>query len=169
MGADEISVDDEPSWMVFVDRRGGRIVLIGHYGSEGYASAHLDHEASDGSIRVWRNESNDLVAAEAAIAHGTDDEIHQLHEFRSAVERLRLVADADSSWFEPADLIRMVPFDDDGAMSFITYGSGRPQDSNRTRRSGRRRLHGRFEPGQGERSAKAGVNRHAIASTSCVE
>jgi hypothetical protein len=129
MGVDETSADDEPTWTVFVDRRGGRIVLVGHYGSKRYDSAHLDHEASDGSIRVWRNESNALVAAEATIAHYTDDPHLQLHEFRSAVERLQHVADADDRWFEPVDLIRLIPFDDEGAQSFITYGRGRAKTS----------------------------------------
>ena len=114
-------------WMVFVDRRGGRIVLVGQYDSTDYTSAILSHEASDGNIRVWRNGADELVAAEATIAKHTDDGVQQLSSFRRAVERLQEVADAESAWFEPDDLIRMIPFDDDGALSFITYGSGRPR------------------------------------------
>ncbi len=115
-------------WVVFTDRLAGRITLLGQHSSPGgYDVVELDESIGDESVRVWRNSDGDLVAAEATIDAVADNAVDQIPAFRAAVDRLCHVAGAEREWFEPHNLIRYIPDDDNGRVSFLTYGTGRPR------------------------------------------
>ena len=129
MSGEPIPNGDQSLWTVFVDRRGGCIHVLRHDSSDGFDLAELRHESADGTVRVWRDKYDALIADEASIAPHTAHPPDQLKEFRLAVERLVEIAGVERSWLEPADLIRMIDFEDDGAQSFLTYGRGRPRST----------------------------------------
>ena len=135
--------DENAAWILFADRQHGRIMLFAKYGDRWYdtttyhdetpssapSPSDVDDEAMSPvpvSIRVWRDDKGNVIAAEAIIEDYADypqEEQSRLLGF-AASRMFETLFEGDMFLMGPLTLWGDLELDEGG---FLTYTTGTPQ------------------------------------------